>query len=83
MGSRLLRNLSKGKKELRERKHTKKHRPDTDTMISRSTLWTFRLMMSAFFLFAIALSAYAPNKAPKLPEGVRIVFVVVAFRFAV
>jgi hypothetical protein len=80
MGS-LVKRLTKGRKALAERQRQKKARPDTDTMVSTSTLVVFRIMMCAFFMVAIVLSGYAPNKAPKLPEGVRIErFVVVTER---
>ena len=39
-------------------------------VISDSSRMCFRLLMFAFFTTAVVLSAYAPNKAPKLPEGV-------------
>jgi hypothetical protein len=71
MGS-LIRKFAKAKKQLSEQKKKEKiARPDTDAMISKSTLMVFRLMMAAFFLFAIVLSGRAPNRGPKLPEGVR------------
>lgn len=70
MGS-LVKRLTKGRKALAERQRQKKVRPDTDTMVSTSSLVAFRIMMCAFFMVAIVISGYAPNKAPKLPEGVR------------
>eukprot|EP00531_Pseudo-nitzschia_arenysensis_P005858 CAMPEP_0116141712 /NCGR_PEP_ID=MMETSP0329-20121206/14524_1 /TAXON_ID=697910 /ORGANISM="Pseudo-nitzschia arenysensis, Strain B593" /LENGTH=89 /DNA_ID=CAMNT_0003636905 /DNA_START=174 /DNA_END=443 /DNA_ORIENTATION=+ len=38
-------------------------------MVSKKSLYVFRFMMFAFFSMGIVLSGYAPNKAPKLPEG--------------
>ena len=69
MGS-FVRRVIKGKKELSRRRRQKVDRPDTDAMIPKANLVVFRLMLFAFFSFAIVLSGYAPNKAPKLPEGV-------------
>jgi len=69
MGS-LIRKFAKAKKQLSERRKKEKiARPDTDAMISKTNLMVFRLMMAAFFLFAIVLSGRAPNRGPKLPEG--------------
>ena len=69
MGS-FARNIIKGNKDLRKRRKTKVIRPDTENMIPKTNLILFRFMMFAFFAFAIVLSGYAPNKSPKLPEGV-------------
>ena len=69
MGS-FARNIIKGNKDLKKRRKTKVIRPDTENMIPKTNLILFRFMMFAFFAFAIVLSGYAPNKSPKLPEGV-------------
>lgn len=69
MGS-LARLLIKGRREVAAKRRIKKPRPDTEIMVSKKSLYMFRFMMFAFFSMGIVLSGYAPNKAPKLPEGV-------------
>ena len=71
MGS-LFRKIKKARKIVAERKKNKNPRREKEIMgVSKKSLVIFRLMMAAFFMIAIVHSGYAPNKAPKLPEGVR------------
>ena len=83
MGS-LLRKLKKAKQIIDDRKkEQRRNRRNSDAtnsngsnnMVSKKNLVAFRLIMGAFFMVAIVQSGYAPNKAPKLPEGVSVSFV--------